>query len=247
MDCRVTAVHDGAQALRAVQSRAVDLVLMDCQMPVMDGFESTRRIRAWELEQSGQARLPIVALTAGALAGDREACLAAGMDDYLAKPVSSARLAETLARHLARSGRRGTPVEPADAPAPAAPPAPADDASRVVYDPDVLAQLPMVMNGSQPQFVAHMQQLYLESNERALEDIAAALARGDDPTLLRLLHTMKSSSAQVGAVELAALARDCEHAMRQGHPPGGDWPMQLRAAFERLRAAWQPAAQGLAP
>jgi HPt (histidine-containing phosphotransfer) domain-containing protein len=92
-----------------------------------------------------------------------------------------------------------------------------------------------------------MQQLYLESNERALEDIAAALARGDDPTLLRLLHTMKSSSAQVGAVELAALARDCEHAMRQGHPPGPDWPMQLREAFGRLRAAWRPAAQGLAP
>jgi two-component system sensor histidine kinase/response regulator len=117
MDCRVTAVHDGAQALRAVQSRAVDLVLMDCQMPVMDGFESTRRIRAWELEQPGRPRLPIVALTASALAGDREACLAAGMDDYLAKPVSSARLAETLARHLARSGRRGTAAAPADAPA----------------------------------------------------------------------------------------------------------------------------------
>ena len=65
----------------------------------------------------------------------------------------------------------------------------------------------MVMNGSQPQFVAHMQQLFLESNERAQEDIAAALARGDDPTLLRLLHTMKSSSAQVGAIELAALAQ----------------------------------------
>jgi HPt (histidine-containing phosphotransfer) domain-containing protein len=89
-------------------------------------------------------------------------------------------------------------MPPAAAPQPAA-----EDAAPVVYDPGVLAQLPMVANGAQPQFVARMQRLYLESNQRALEDIAAALAQDDVPTLLRLLHTMKSSSAQVGAVELS--------------------------------------------
>ena len=232
MDCRVTQAHDGAQALRAVQSRDIDLVLMDCQMPVMDGFESTRRIRAWEHEVHGQARLPIVALTANAQAGDREACLAAGMDDYLAKPVTSSRLAETLARHLSRGdpGRTAAAVAPPSLPQTAALP---------VYDARVLAQLPMVANGTHPRFVQDMQRLFLDSNAQALEDIASTWAAADATVLQRLMHSMKSSSAQVGAVELAAMARDFEHALRAGQPPGPDWPGRLRAAFERLRAVWQ--------
>ena len=100
----VTVVSDGSQAVDAVTRDHFDLVLMDCQMPVMDGYEATRRIRA--LPNPVSARVPIVALTANALAEDRPACLAAGMDDYLAKPITSARLAEVVTRHLSRSSDR---------------------------------------------------------------------------------------------------------------------------------------------
>ena len=93
--CRVDMVDDGEQAVRAVEHGAYDLVLMDCQMPVLDGFEATRRIRALP---GPQARTVVIALTANALAGDRERCLSAGMDDYLAKPVRREALDELLVR-----------------------------------------------------------------------------------------------------------------------------------------------------
>ena len=93
----VTLAHDGAQAVAAIQAHDIDLVLMDCQMPVMDGYEATRRIRS-----SGhrRAQVPIIALTAHALAEDRERCEAAGMNDYLPKPVTAEALAMVLQRHL---------------------------------------------------------------------------------------------------------------------------------------------------
>jgi CheY-like chemotaxis protein len=97
---QVSVVPDGAQAVQAVRGDTYDLVLMDWQMPVMDGFEASQAIR--ELE-GARAQTPIVALTANAMPGDRERCLAAGMDDYLSKPIRQDALAETLARHLPRS------------------------------------------------------------------------------------------------------------------------------------------------
>ncbi len=99
---RPAIVGDGAQAVAAAQAAPFDVVLMDCQMPGMDGFEATRRLRAWEAERraAGETREPlyIVAMTANAMQGDREACLAAGMDDYVSKPVRPSDLAAALAR-----------------------------------------------------------------------------------------------------------------------------------------------------
>ncbi len=105
---KVTLVEDGARALAAIQEGAFDLVLMDCQMPVMDGYEATRLIRA--ARQSGP-RIPIVALTANAMAEDRQRCADAGMDGYLTKPITAAALYEVLIRHL------GHTPQPGEAPA----------------------------------------------------------------------------------------------------------------------------------
>jgi CheY-like chemotaxis protein len=97
---RVRSVENGLQAINAVTAgESADLVLMDCQMPVMSGFEATERIRAWEREQ-GSARLPIVALTAGAFEGDRDHCLRAGMDDFVTKPVDFVLLPAVIAKWL---------------------------------------------------------------------------------------------------------------------------------------------------
>ncbi len=89
-------VKDGGEAVEASKARHFDMILMDCQMPGLDGFAATAAIR--ELEKQGQGRHVIVAQTANAMEGDRETCLAAGMDDYLAKPVSSEGIAEILQR-----------------------------------------------------------------------------------------------------------------------------------------------------
>ena len=97
-------VSNGREALAAVEANTYDLILMDMQMPVMDGLEATRRIRTWERASPDRGALPIIALTANALAGDRQICVAAGMTDYLTKPITSTDLREALKRHL------GTPV-----------------------------------------------------------------------------------------------------------------------------------------
>jgi len=117
--CEVVA--DGAQAIEAVQQGGFDLVLMDCQMPVLDGFEATRAIREWE-RKTGSTRIHIIALTANAMKGDRERCLEAGMDDYLSKPVNPETLLEKLsALRPTRSAAAGGPE-----PSPALPAAPFD-------------------------------------------------------------------------------------------------------------------------
>jgi CheY-like chemotaxis protein len=97
---QVDIANNGLEALRLLPQRPYDLVFMDCQMPEMDGFEATTAIRSWEVS-TGRPRVPIVAMTANAMAGDRERCLAAGMDDYIAKPIQSQRIVEALQRWIA--------------------------------------------------------------------------------------------------------------------------------------------------
>ena len=102
--CHVDLADSGAQGVQAVTQQTYDLVLMDCQMPEVDGYEATRQIRLWEQAQKSARRLPIAALTAHAMDGDREKCEAAGMDDYLSKPMSISALEQVLLRWLPPAG-----------------------------------------------------------------------------------------------------------------------------------------------
>jgi CheY-like chemotaxis protein/HPt (histidine-containing phosphotransfer) domain-containing protein len=235
----VTVAGDGAAAVERVREQRFDLVLMDWQMPVMDGVEATRRIRAWEATSAADRPLPIIALTANARAGDRAACLAAGMTDYLAKPLSGPRLAEMIERHLGAAvvtagampdaAPDATPpataatTRVADAPHVAAPPAHLDAATRAgqpVFDAAVLAALPMVADGSEPEFAAQVLEQYRQASAEILAQCRAAVACGDDRTALRCVHTLKSSSAQVGALALAASAGELEEGLRGGRRCG---------------------------
>ena len=209
----VRVAHNGAEAVALICTEVFDLVLMDCQMPVMDGFEATRHIRAWEQLHTERAVLPIIALTANAMAGDRDACVAAGMTDYLAKPISGARLAETMQRHLGAPGEADSQVTQADSASSAA-------AQALCFDANVLAQLPMVLDGSEPEFASQMLEMYVRSSTDALAQYGQACAAADrstaSKTALRCMHTLKSMSAQVGALTTAKLAGELEDRLRTG-------------------------------
>ena len=213
----VRVAHNGAQAVALVCTEVFDLVLMDCQMPVMDGFEATRHIRAWEQLHTERAVLPIIALTANAMAGDRDACVAAGMTDYLAKPISGARLAEMMQRHLGLPDDCGATPTSNESAVPAQPEA-------LCFDPGVLATLPMVVDGSDPEFAVQMLELYAQVSTDALVQYGQAAGGANEAlrktanakVAMRCMHSLKSMSAQVGALAVAKLAGQLEDRLRSG-------------------------------
>ena len=193
---------NGQVALEKLQASGYDLVLMDCQMPVLDGYAATRRWREHEHASAVAQRLPIIAMTANAMAGDRQKCLDAGMDDYLAKPVTRGELERCISRW------RGVrmPVEPV----PAAPVVQA--AAPPVLNASVLDDLREVLGSEVDKIIT----LYLEDAPRLIAQLERAVV-GNDPIALRVAaHTLKSSSANVGATTLSEAARDLEHGARDG-------------------------------
>lgn len=226
--CEVRNAVDGEQALAALREGGVDIVLMDCQMPVLDGYAATRHWRAEEAE-IGRARLPIIAMTANAMAGDRERCLQAGMDDYLSKPIARATLHALLKRW--GGGKAASPARPSAEPsmarltanssgAPSAEHGSAlqDDDSRVgskpqpVLDRDVLDELHAVIGDAAIQIVS----VFLDDAPAMVQQLQQAAQSGDEPRLQAVAHSLKSSSANVGALSLSAVAQRIEREARGG-------------------------------
>ncbi len=206
MGHRVDAVANGAEAIRALRSIPYDVVLMDVQMPEMDGLEATRHIREGRAGQHN-ARIPVVAMTAHALKGDRERCLDAGMDDYVSKPIDPEELRKAVGRWspAESAGRaeaaRAAAVEP-----------PAKSARKPVVDRDAL----LVRLGGDEDLLREVVQIFLEDTPRQLEAMTRALAAQDGPTLRRLAHTLKGSSGTACATSLQAAALALETAAARG-------------------------------
>ena len=200
---RVDIVGNGAEAVVAWETGRYHLILMDCQMPVMDGYQATQEIRRRE---GGAVRIPIVALTADAMKGTEQECLAAGMDAYLTKPFDRARLAATLERQLqlATVPAAGPQPAPAAAAPGPAPPAPVD-----------WEGLLEVTNGDAA-FTAELVQLFIDAGDAALGEIRAALESGDLPALGRAAHALKGSSASIRAQPASTAAARLEAAARAG-------------------------------
>jgi CheY-like chemotaxis protein/HPt (histidine-containing phosphotransfer) domain-containing protein len=216
--------ENGVQALAAIQSSRFDLVLMDCQMPVMDGYEATRAVRYWEEGGTDQVRtgrrLPIVAMTANALQGDREKCLAAGMDDYVAKPIKRDALAAVLGKWIssAASAPRSASVESTVL-----------ESDHVVVDEIVLHELAELMGDE----FADLVTAFCDDTPAQIAVMDAALERGENSTWQRAAHSLKSSSAALGAVKLERLARATEECALSTAPVA-----QNRARLRELRAAF---------
>ena len=217
---RVDLACDGQQAVDRVQAHDYDLVLMDVQMPGMDGLEATRRIRASGLRTD----LPIIAMTANAMASDREACLAAGMNDHVAKPINPARLFDTLRQWIRPRPGLGGPM-PDRAPADAPPTSTLPDLPGI----DVNDGLSRMM-GRQDVYVSLLRK-FATNHRQAAAQCRTALAEGDRDTAGRLAHTIKGLAGHIGAIVLQEAASLLETSLKQ--PEGSAALPPLLDGFER--------------
>jgi signal transduction histidine kinase/DNA-binding response OmpR family regulator len=221
----------GFEALAAMERSAFDLVFLDCNMPGLDGFAVTREVRARE---GAARRTPIIALTASAMGGTREKCLAMGMDGYLSKPLRPELMKATLDQWL-----HGEPAEAAAGPAaegvPASETAQADEA----LDARTLAGLQALDPGGADGWVRELVRDYLADGPIRLEGVRAGLGAADGPAVVRNLHNLKSNSATLGAKRLAALCEDLELRAERGDLG------TVAAGMEVLAAAWEDVQRAL--
>ncbi len=226
MGIEVETAGNGREAVELMQQGRFDLVLMDCHMPEMDGFEATRRIR--QLEQEAQRRpVPILALTADVQKGIQEQCRAVGMDGYLSKPFTRQGLRQALQPWLGDSGRAG------DA-APAA-----DDSSEIELDESTLAGLKQLSQETGRDILGNALSHFLERCPQDLGALREALAQGEADDLRQLAHALKSASANLGLRRFSATCKRIEQQARTGQLQG------LEQKLERLEAGWPSIEQTL--
>ncbi|MCB2148621.1 MAG: response regulator [Deltaproteobacteria bacterium] len=216
----VTIVNNGEAAVQAIRDTPFDAVLMDIQMPRMNGYEATRQIR--ELPQGGT--IPIVAMTAHAMKGDEEKCLESGMDGYISKPVNQDRLFHTLWRLLRTRGRLSEELAPEEDEAPAGPEADHPIASEKSLEKDGIlpaglpgidiAQTLAALNLDGPTFTRILTGFHADNRE-TVKQLRQALAVNDLEQMLQLAHGLKGSAANIGAARLKRSAHALEEACRR--------------------------------
>ena len=196
--------ENGQEALDWLERESFDLVLMDCQMPVMDGYAATRALR-----QRPQWRdLPVVAMTANAMVGDREKVMAAGMNDHIAKPIKVDELFATVARWI-RGAAGGLPAPPLD------------------------TRRALAGMGGKEQLYERVARMFVQRESRFGEHFAAARASADTEAAARLAHDLKSEAAMLGATALSEAAAALEHAC-SAHAAPNDIDVLFMAATAQL-------------
>jgi len=234
----VQVARNGAEALAAVREGGYDVVLMDCQMPVMDGFLATAEIRRYEHACGRSRTLPIIAITANALQGDREACLAAGMDDYLSKPFSQQELLAVIGRWIALP--LASTIHHEDI----APPARtygAEVSQRDVINRHALDNIRALSRERGDALVHKVIAAFVDDTPQHLRTLSQAIAVFDAGNLRKVAHSLKSSSANVGAETLAQMCKDMEALGRTDTTEGAatlltDMEQEFRAVRHSLSA-----------
>ena len=230
MGLEVIAAGDGQQALDLLAEEAVDLVLMDCQMPVLDGFAATRTLR--QREAASGRHLPVIALTANAMTGDRERCKEAGMDEYLAKPYSGEELLALLVHWLPAERRKSAAPAPATANAhpvvSASLPEPVAPLELTAFD-----KIRVLSPEGGDALVRQVVVAYLKAAEREWGRFDQGLADADASAMAGAVHALKSSSFNVGAAVFAERCREVEQLAREVRM------RELLARVDGLRSEWR--------
>lgn len=229
LSCDVALAADGIEALTLMEKNHFDLVLMDCQMPRMDGYQTTRTLRKREAEEQHSGRMPVIALTANAMSFDQQRCIEAGMDDYISKPLTLEHLANTMARYLpARSGDSETAFRPVAHTASAGSSQSINSAFLGLYqemeDGDALLD--------------RMIDVYLQEAPSAIQIMRTAINEDDPAALSRAAHKFKSSNMQLGADLMASLCAQLDKMGQLGTTTGG-WVIlsDMDHEFSRVHSA----------
>ncbi|WP_414423699.1 GAF domain-containing protein [Synechococcus sp. R6-5] len=235
-------VANGQEVLDLLQQVSYDLILMDCQMPVMDGYEATRRLRQQE-RRSGH-RTVVIAITANAMQEDRERCLQAGMDDYLSKPVLKEDLERVLnhwSQVIAQSAAGSSNGSASKAASPASPAESRDPSSPTLPYPIDSAYLDQVSGGDRG-FQRELLQVFIQDCEDQLPQLRQAIAGYDAERMRRIAHRLKGASSNVGANAFCQVVRELEHLgvalAQQGSQGDHEWARALQAPedLERILA-----------
>ncbi|MGA2735172.1 MAG: response regulator [Syntrophobacteraceae bacterium] len=264
--CRVVLASDGREALEAFSKTPFELVLMDCQMPELDGYQVTQIIRIKERQgwkdrtEQGQEirRTPIIALTAHAMQGDREQCMAAGMDDYLSKPFNRDRLFAVLKRWLPSKSTTDIPVDTAWEDQTE------QDQSKACQLPDggnggsnlhgevflyrfshldhlnyeTLENLRSMVKEGQPNLLEKVIRIYMESSPKLMETIRHSISLGDAAAMQGAAHSLKSISGNLGAMMLSEMCKELEAMGRAGTTDNAILLLPvLEDEYERVRKA----------
>jgi len=223
---------DGLEGIQAFRKKSYDLIIMDCQMPRLDGWECTRAIRKLEAATAPECHVPIVALTAQALPGDREKCLSSGMDDYLTKPVDADMFLRAVKAHLAGQSPSLPSSMPPPAPAVAAATGPAPILDNAVVD---------KIRSYGADAVRDVYGTLLEELPGRRNQMSTALTLGDLKTLATVAHAVKGGTGTLGCRDLHLRCADLEHLARAGELEAcrGIWPgldTSLTASLAALTA-----------
>jgi CheY-like chemotaxis protein len=190
-------VPTGAEAVEILSRESFDLVLMDCQMPEMDGFEATQEIRKTETE--GGPRIPIIAMTAYALKGDKKKCLKAGMDDYISKPVTVDILNDKIERMLNQGNENSASRDAAEPPS-----------AEGAIDPRVLGELLKLQDETDSDIVGELTAIFLDDSPKRVSAISSAIENNDPEALEHNAHALKGSCTIIGAIGMKNIAYELE-------------------------------------
>ena len=231
LGCRVSIASNGREAVDAVSENSYNLIFMDCQMPVMDGYQATADIRRLEDKKEGENYTPIIALTANALEGDREKCLTAGMDDYLSKPFKQ----DEIRKKIEKWSTAASNLFPEDEAVPSVQRSEKKEASSPI-DRTVLDTLRELQIDGEPDIIKEITDRYLRSSEPLVTNLRQAVIDKNFEVAHNSAHSLKSSSANVGALKLSEVCKELEiNCKETKYDNAEDLASVIEAEFVRVK------------